>query len=189
MAVRKTTTIEKLEARLVALRSRHSTLNEREAEAQSALDQAKADRQRFLLESDVSNDRAIAKLENAVDAATQRVSSLTDACQALAAQIAAAEQEITTETEREERKAAARDITATTDEIQERLDALLREIRNFGEILVAANHVAFEVGECGRFLRGVAGEIELAGRVLVPQMRGLAGAVERGEAPIPRRPA
>ena len=81
----------------------------------------------------LQDDAAIAKLENAVDAATQRVSSLTDACQALAAQIAAAEQEITTETEREERKAAARDITATTDEIQERLDALLREIRNFGE--------------------------------------------------------
>jgi chromosome segregation ATPase len=189
MAVRKTTTIEKLETGLVALRSRHSTLNERKAEAQSALDRARADQQKFLLESDISNDRAIAKLENAVDAATLRLSGLSDACAALAAQIADAEQEIATETEREEREAAARDIKATTDEIQERLDALLREIRNFGESLVAANHIAFEVGECGRFLRGVAGEIELAVRVMVPQLRGLAGAVERGEARIPRRPA
>ena len=155
MAPRKTTTIENLETALVALRSRHSTLNEREAEAQSALDQARADQQKFLLESDISNDKAIAKLENAVDAATLRLSGLSDACAALAVQIADAEQEVATEAEREERKAAAKDIMATAGAIQERLESLLREIRSLGESLVALDHLAFDVGQGGRFLRKV----------------------------------
>ncbi|WP_156041784.1 hypothetical protein [Bradyrhizobium sp. URHD0069] len=142
-----------------------------------------------MLESDISNDRAIAKLENAVDAATLRLSGLSDACAALAAQIADAEQEVATEAEREERNAVAKDITATAGAIQEELESLLREIRSFGESLVAVDHLAFDVGQGGRFLKRVAGEIEVALGVAVPQLRGLAAAVERGEARIPRRPA
>ncbi|MGY4287744.1 response regulator of citrate/malate metabolism [Bradyrhizobium sp. LM2.7] len=88
MAPRKTTTVEKLETALTELRSRHSTLNERKVEAQTALDQATADQQKFFLESDISDDGAIAKVENALNAAMLRLSSLSDACAAVEAQIA-----------------------------------------------------------------------------------------------------
>lgn len=190
MALSKTTTpIEKLETALVALRSRHSTLSERKAEAQSALDQARADQQSFFLESDISDDRAIAKLENAVDAATLRLSSLSDACAALEAQIANAEQKIATEAEREEREAAAKEITATAGAIQDRLELLLRDTRTLSESFVAIDHLTFEAGQFNHFLRDVAGAIEVALGVTPPQLRGLARAVERSEAPIPRRPA
>ncbi|WFU45457.1 hypothetical protein QA640_46445 (plasmid) [Bradyrhizobium sp. CB82] len=189
MAARKTTTIESLDIALAKLRSRHSTLNERKAETQSALDQARADQQRFFFESDISDDGTIAKLENAVDAATLRLSSLSDACAALAGQIADTEQKIATEAEREERKAAAKEITATADAIQERLESLLRELRSLRESFVTIDHLTFEAGQFGHFLRKVAGEIEVALGVTPPQLRGLAGAIERGEAKIPRRSA
>jgi hypothetical protein len=187
MAPRKTTTIENLETALVALRSRHSTLDERKAEAQSALNQAKADQQRFFFESDISDDGTIAKLENAVDAATLRLSSLSDACAALAAQIADAEQKIATEAEREKREAAAKVITATADTIEERLELLLRDIRSLGESLVVIDDLTFETAQFGRFLRNVAGDIEVTLGFTPPQLRGLARAVERGEAQIPRQ--
>jgi chromosome segregation ATPase len=185
MALRKTTTVEKLETALAALRSRHSTLNERKAEAQSALDQARADQQRFFLESDISDDGAIAKLERVVNAATLRLSSLSDACTALAAQIADAEQKAATEAEREERKLAAKEIMASAGAIQERFESLLRELRSLGESLSAIEHLSFETFKFGNFLRDVAGQIEIASDVMPSQLRGLAGAVERGEAKIP----
>ena len=181
--------IEKLHSTLVVLRSRYRTLNERKSEAEFALNRARADQQRFLLESDISDDGAIAKLENAVDAATLRLSSLSDACAALEVQIAETEQKLATESERKQREAAAKEITAIAGAIQERLESLLREIRSFGESLVAIDHLAFDVGQGGHFLRKVAGEIEVALGVAVPQLRGLAEAVKRGEARIPRRPA
>jgi len=185
MALRKTTTVEKLETALAALRSRHSALNERKAAAQSVLDQARADQQRYFFESDISDDGAIAKLEDAVVAATLRLSSLSDACAALAAQIADAEQRIATEAEREKRRVAAKEIMATADAIQERFESLLRELRSLGESLVAIEHLSFETFKFGHFLRNVTGQIELASDVTPSQLRGLAGAVERGEAKIP----
>jgi chromosome segregation ATPase len=189
MALRKTTTMEKLETVLAALRSRDTTLNERKAEAQSALNQARADQQKFFLECDISNDGAIAKLENAVDSATLRLSGLTEACAAVAAQIANVERELATEAERGERQAAAKEITATADAIQERLESLLRDIRSLGKDFVAIEHVVFDAGQFGHFLRDVAGAIEVALGVTPLQLHGVAKAVELGEARIPRRPA
>jgi predicted DNA binding protein len=189
MGPRKTRAIEELETALAALRSRHSTLNERKAETQSALNQARADQQRYFLESDISDDGAIAKLENAVDAATLRLSRLTEACAALVAQIADAEQELASEAEREGRQAAAKDVTATADAIQERLESLLRDTRSLSESFVAIDHLTFEAGQFSHFLRDVAGAIEVALGVTPPQLRGLAKAVEQGEAQIPRRRA
>jgi chromosome segregation ATPase len=186
MASSKTTTIEKLETALAALRSRHSTLSERKAEAQSAFDQAKADQQRFFFEADISDDATIAILEDAVDAATLRLSSLCDACTALEAQIADVEQNIVTEAEREERQAAAKDILTTADAIQERLEALLRESRSVGENLVAIKHLTFQAGQFGIFLDDMATRLGVALDVVPPQLRGLAKAVELGEERIPR---
>ncbi|WP_454616493.1 hypothetical protein [Bradyrhizobium cenepequi] len=185
MAVRKTTTIEKLETALAALRSRYSALNERKAEARSALDQARADQQRYFFESDISDDAAIATLESTVDAATLRLSSLSDACAALTAQIADAEQTVAAETEREERRLAAKEITATARAVQERFGSLLRELRSLGESLAAIEPLSFETFKFGHFLRHVTGQIELASDVAPSQLRGLAGAVERGDAKIP----
>ena len=185
MVVRKTKEIEKLESALAALRSRHSALNERKAEAQSALDQARADQQRHFFESDIGDDTALAKLENAVDGATLRLSSLTDACTALAAQIGDAEQTVAAETEREERRVAAKVIRATASAIHERFESLLRELRGLGESLVPIAPSSFETFKFGHFLRHLTGQIELASDVTPSQLRGLAGAVERGEAKIP----
>ena len=188
MAPRKTTTVEKLETALAALRSRHSTLNERKAEAQSAFDQAKADQQRFFLDADINDIGTITRLENALGAATLRLSSLSDACAALAAQIVDAEQKIATETEREEREAAAKEITAIANALQGGLESLLRELRSLGESFVAFEHLTAETFRFGHFLRKTAGEIEVAAGITPPLLRGLAGAVKRGEAQIPRRP-
>lgn len=185
MAARKTSTTESLEVALTKLRSRHLTLNERKAEAQSALDQARADQQRYFFESDIIDNGAIAKLESAVDAATLRLSSLSDACTALAAQIADAERTVAAETEREERQAAAKDILTTADAIQERLEALLRESRSVGENLVAIRHLTFQAREFGHYLDGVATRLGVALDVVPSQLRGLAKAVELGEEQIP----
>lgn len=113
MALGKTTTIENLESAVAALRSRHSTLNERKAEARSAFDQGRADQRRFFLEADINDNGTITRLEDALGAATLRLSSLSEACAAVEAQIADAEQKIATEAEREEREAAAKEIMAT----------------------------------------------------------------------------
>ncbi|RXH25841.1 hypothetical protein XH99_22295 [Bradyrhizobium nanningense] len=164
-------------------------LNERKAEAQSSLDKARAAQQRFFLESDVRNDDAITTLENAVDAATLRLSSLSDACAALAAQIVDAEQKLGTETEREEREAAAEEIMAMADALQEGLESVLRGLRSLVETLVPIEDLSLETFNFGNFLRKTAREIELAGGITPSLLRGLAGAVERGEAKIPRRPA
>ena len=188
MSLRKTTTISKFETTLAELRSRHSALNERKAEAQSAFDQAKADQQRFFLDADINDIGTITRLENALGAATLRLSSLSDACAALAAQIVDAEQKIATETEREEREAAAKEITATADALQGGLESLLREMRSLGESFVAFEHLTAETFRFGHFLRKTAGEIEVAAGITPPLLRGLAGAVKRGEAQIPRRP-
>ena len=188
MSLRKTTTISKFETTLAELRSRHSALNERKAEAQSAFDQAKADQQRFFLDADINDIGTITRLENALGAATLRLSSLSDACAALAAQIVDAEQKVATETEREEREAAAKEITATADALQGGLESLLREMRSLGESFVAFEHLTAETFRFGHFLRKTAGEIEVAAGITPPLLRGLAGAVKRGEAQIPRRP-
>jgi len=189
MAHRKMTIIAKFESTLVALRSRHTTLNERRAEAESALSQTRADQERFFLESDINDDGEIAKLENAVDAATLRLSSLSDACAALEVQIVEAERRIAAEVEREERESAAKDIAATADVIQERFESLLRDTRSLGEQLVAVGHLTFEGSQFGHFLRKVAGDIGIASEIAPRQLRNLAGAVEQGEAKVPRRPA
>src|SRR6266536_142152 len=76
MALWKTTTVERLETALAALRSRHSTLNERKAQAQSAFDQAKADQERFFLEADINDNGTITRLENTLGAATLRYPAL-----------------------------------------------------------------------------------------------------------------
>jgi predicted nucleic acid-binding Zn-ribbon protein len=178
---------KKLETTVVALHSRLSALNERKAEARFALDLARADRQKLLLEADISDDKALAKVENAVDAATLRLSGLGDACAALAAQIADAEQEVATEAEREKREAAAKVIAATADTIQERFELLLRDIRSLGESLVVIDDLTVETAQFGRFLRNVARDIEVTLRFTPLQLRGLARAVERGEAQIPRQ--
>jgi chromosome segregation ATPase len=188
MASRKTTTIEKLETALAALRSRHSTLNERKAEAQSAFDQAKADQERFFVEADINDNGTITRLESALGAATLRLSSLGDACVAVETQIADAEQKIAAETKREERKAAAEEITAKANALHEGLESLLREIRGVGESFAAFEHLTIETFRFAHFLRNLAGEIEAALGVMPPQLRGLAAAVARGEAQIPRRP-
>src|SRR6266702_2425900 len=188
MALRKTTMVEKLESALAALRSRHSTLNERKAEAQSAFDQAKADQQRFFLDADINDIGTITRLENTLGAATLRLSSLSDACTALSAQIVDAEQKSATEAEREEREAAAKEITAMANALQEGLESLLRELRSLGESFVAFEHLTAETFQFGHFLRKTAGEIEVAAGITPPLLRGLAGAVKRGEAQIPRRP-
>ncbi|TYO64676.1 hypothetical protein FXV83_20205 [Bradyrhizobium hipponense] len=188
MAPRKTTTVE-LETTLAELRSRHSALNERKAEAQSAFEQAKADQERFYLEADINDHGTITRLESALGAATLRLSSLSEACAAVAAQIADAEQRIAAEAEREKREAAAKEISATADALQEGLESVLRELRSLGESLVPIEHLSLETFNFGHFLRKTAGEIEAASGITPPLLRGVARAVERGEAKIPSRPA
>jgi hypothetical protein len=181
MTVRKTATIERLET----LRSRHSMLNERHAKAQSALDQARADQRRFFLESDVSDDKAITKAENAVDAAMLRLSSLSNACETLAAEVVVAEERLASEVDRENRKAAAKVLADRADAMQERLQTMLRDCDILSKDFAAIIQLMFDANQFSNLFFGVARKVELALDVTPSQLRGLAKAVENGEAEIP----
>ncbi|MHB0773474.1 hypothetical protein ACYCVF_33930 [Bradyrhizobium sp. 1.29L] len=98
----------------------------------------------------------------------QRLGSLRDACAAVEAQIVNTERKIATETEREERDAAAKEITATADVLQEGLESVLRELRRLGENLTPVEHLSLETFNFGHFLRKTAGEIEAASAITPP---------------------
>ncbi|MGY4285793.1 chromosome segregation ATPase [Bradyrhizobium sp. LM2.7] len=185
MARSKTTRIEELETALAELRSRHSTLNERKTEAQSAFDQARADQRRFFLEADINDNGTITRLEDALGATTLRLSSLSEACAAVEAQIADAEQKIATEAEREEREAAAKEITATADALQEGLESVLRKLRSLGDSLIPIEHLSLETFNFGHFLRKTAGEIEAASAITAASTAWRGESRRAGRSPDP----
>jgi hypothetical protein len=180
--------MQKIETNIAALTKRGEQLAAKRVTARDTLDEAIKARQKALLAGDLDDQRKLDKLQDAVDSAMSALAGIDDALAVLTQQKAEAAKQLTAERERIERTKASEEISAAVMDIEARIDPMLSGMRDLGNALTAIDHLSFEVGQLGRYLSNVSGEVEVALAFVVPDLRRLADAVKNGSVAIPRRP-
>jgi hypothetical protein len=179
---------KRLEADLASMRKRVDVLAAKRAEAKAVFDQAVSERQSFLLEGDLSNERAGGRLQKAVDAAASRVTGFDGALLALQTQLDDVEMKLRAENEAVERELVASEVEATIKDIETRLQPWLENTRAFIAALAPLDHLSFETQQCREFIAKLAGEVELALAVHLPDLRRYATGIRECHMLTPRFP-
>lgn len=180
--------MKKLEASLATSRKRLTLLVEKRSTAKGSLDAAQAQRLKYLHEGDLADEKLGEKLQIKVDAALSVLAGYDDAISALQQQIESAQREFDVERERQIRAKAADEISCGIDAVAPRVETALSAMRALAQSLSDIDHVSFEIGQLAQYIRGAAGEAELASSVALPGARHIARAVKAGEMAVPRRP-
>lgn len=180
--------MKKLEASLAASRKRLTLLAEKRSAAKGALDAAREQRLKYLHEGDLADEKIGEKLQGKVDAALSVLAGYDDAIGALQQQIESAQRELDVERERQTRAKAADEITSGIEAVASGVGPTLSAMRALAQSLSDIDHVSFEIGQLAQYIRGAAGEAELAFSVSLPAARHIAEAVMVGATAIPRRP-
>lgn len=180
--------MKKLEASLAASRKRLTLLAEKRSAAKGALDAAREQRLKYLHEGDLADEKIGEKLQGKVDAALSVLAGYDDAIGALQQQIESAQRELDVERERQTRAKVADEISSGIDAVASRVEPALSAMRALAQALSDIDHVSFEIGQLAQYIRGAAGEAELASSVALPGARHIAKMVKAGEMAIPHRP-
>ncbi|MCK1495043.1 hypothetical protein IVB14_32725 [Bradyrhizobium sp. 180] len=167
--------MEKLEHELVGLRARAAALQSRHKAAEAASVDAEAKLQQHLLEADLDADeKARNKLEATVAACALTRDNFAKAIA----------DNITAERAAVERKAAsdklARDLDAVERALPDHLSAAQRLVDALEKL-----HFHFESGAMARFVSNTTTQVEVAAGFALAELRGMAGPIREGAAPIP----
>jgi hypothetical protein len=178
------------ETALAAMRARSGVLEGKRATAQSALDELLAKRQRFLLEADLdSSERDFERIEKDILAGTSRVSGLVDALNELSARIGTAEAELAAKNAAIERAEAAARLNVHIGAFEMQLPVTLEAMRALADACSPLASISFEIAQVKEYIAKMAGEIEIAGGFILPDVRLQATMVASGERAVPRQPA
>jgi hypothetical protein len=180
--------MKQLQANLAASQKRLALLAEKREAAKAVLDAAQNQRQKHLHEGDLDDAKVGEKLQGKVDTASSALAGLDDAISTLQAQIEVAERELKSGREREARTKAAEEINAAVDDVTARVEPALTALRELVQALSEIDHLTFEVAQLAQYIRGAAGEAELALAVALPDARHVANLVKTGQMAIPVRP-
>ncbi|MET3993352.1 hypothetical protein ABID65_005004 [Bradyrhizobium sp. S3.9.2] len=179
--------MKKLEVSLAASRKRFALLGEKRLAAKAALDAAQMRRLKYLHEGDLADEKLGEKLQLNVDTASSVLAGLDEAIGVLQTQIDAAENDLNAHREREEREKVADEISTAADAAMARVEPALTGMRDLAQALSEIDHLGFEVLQLAQYLRGAAGEVELAIAVVLPEVRQTANRIKSSEVAIPHR--
>ena len=173
--------MQAFEAAADELRSRIGVLSGKRDTAQTTLDRAQERLQAILCAGDLSDDTLLEKAQDDVDRASSRLRGITSALAALQSQLSDVTQKIVAE-----RNASAR--SEASDRLRVQIDAVDRVLAPY---LTSANDLAaaldalhwhFEATEMARFVRGNAGQVEVAAGLALSELRSMTNMIRDGTA-------
>lgn len=170
-----------LEAELVALNLRATLLTDKRAACAASLGDTKAAGQRHLLSGDVDDEMTGTALQDRASTAQRALTGIDAALAALAVLITEVEQAIAAEISKVkcERDAAA--LAAIIASLESRFGPWLEATRAIAAGLEEVNGFRYQAAPLAAFYRHIAGEGEIALRVVLDDLSGAIGEVARGE--------
>jgi hypothetical protein len=179
---------ESLEGDIASMRKRVDVLAAKRTEAKATFDSAVSERQAFLLQGDLADEKVADRLQKAVDTAASRVSGFDSALLVLQTQLDDAEAKLRAEQEQAERDRVANEMIAAVTKAESMVQPWLVTTREFIATLGALAPVSFELGQASEFVAKLAGEIEIALAIALPDLHRHAESVRLGGMPTPKFP-
>jgi len=176
----KRTNVQKLEADLDKLNDRATLLTGKRAACAVALEDASVAARQHLLTGDVEDEIAGAAIRNRVRSAQNQLADLDAALGALAGSITEADQGITTEKRRIASEADAASLAAIVANLEKNVKPLLEVTRALAADLESLNDFRYQAGGLAAYFRHIAGEGEIALRLVIDDFSGAVAAVAAG---------
>jgi hypothetical protein len=178
------TPVQKLKADLDRLVDRAALLSTKRDIARSALNDANAGRQAHLLEGDIDDANAVTALQATLDTAQSALVGLDAAIAESHVRIGIAELALTSEAKRIRCEADAEALAAVVAGLEEQFQPWLEATRAVAAGLEEINGFRYQAAPLAGFYRHIAGEGEIALRVVLDDLSGAIGEVARGERAI-----
>jgi hypothetical protein len=180
--------MQALEAARDELQSRIGVLSGKRDTAQTTLDRTQEHLQAILTAGDLTDKTLLEKAQDEVDRANSRLRGIDSALAALQSQLSDVTQKIVDERNASARAAASEKLQLAVDQIDRAIEPYLTAARGLASALDLVGHHHYESGEARNFVIGVAGQVELAGAMIVSELRAMVNLVASGTAPIPTAP-
>ena len=178
--------MEKLTAELAILTARRDALLAKQSAAKIALDRALDARQLNLTDGDINDEQIALKKQAAVDTAASALAGFEIASSAMASRVADAQARLDKETQTVAASKASEKLAGQIDILDNLHVKWLETTRAFMVALDDVGSARPEMLQVAGFLRGTAGEIEMAVDVGLPALRDIVDHVRNGLAPIPK---
>jgi hypothetical protein len=176
----KLTNAEKLEINLAKLNARATLLTDKRAGCVLALEDARIAGQQHLLSGDVDDEAMGTALRDRVNSGQSQLADIDIALAALAASIDEAEKNILAETHRIACEANAASLAVVVANIDKNMKPFLEVSRALAADLESLNGFRYQAAGLAAFFRRVAGEGEIALRIVIDEFAGAIPAVANG---------
>ena len=176
----KRTNLEKREIDLGKLNVRATLLIAKRAQCAVALEAAKAAGQQLLFTGDLEDEATGTALRDRVSSSQNQLTDLDAASAALAISISETEQSIAAEKHRLACEANAASLAAVVANVENRMKPFLEVTRALAADLESLNGFRHQAAGLAAFFRRVAGEGEIALRIVIDEFAGAIPAVANG---------